>query len=50
LGIKYVPVDSQPKVLYKVQVGAFAKRENAERLVKELKEKGYNPFIIREER
>ena len=50
LGVKYISKDSPPKVLYKVQVGAFAQRENAEKLVKELKNKGYNAFIIREER
>lgn len=33
-------------VLYKVQVGAFAKKENAERLKKELRKKGYNDCFI----
>ena len=31
--------------LYRVQVGAFANRENAERLLNELKYKGYSAFI-----
>lgn len=31
--------------LYRVQVGAFSKKENAEKLVKELKAKGYDAFI-----
>lgn len=31
--------------LYRVQVGAFSKRENAEKLLKELKGKGYDAFI-----
>lgn len=31
--------------LYKVQVGAFSNRANAEKLMNELKEKGYNAFI-----
>lgn len=31
--------------LYKVQVGAFSKRENAEKLLNELKSKGYSAFI-----
>lgn len=31
--------------LYRVQVGAFANRENAERLCNELKSKGYSAFI-----
>lgn len=37
----------KPRTVYKVQVGAFSKLENAEKLVAELKEKGYNPFIIK---
>jgi N-acetylmuramoyl-L-alanine amidase len=36
------------KKLYRVQVGAFSDRTNAERLAKELKEKGY-PAIIKED-
>lgn len=32
--------------LYRVQVGAFSKKENAERLLKELKSKGYDAFIV----
>lgn len=31
--------------LYRVQVGAFSNKENAEKLVKELKSKGYSAFI-----
>ena len=31
--------------LYKVQVGAFSKKENAEKLLNELKAKGYSAFI-----
>lgn len=34
------------KKLYRVQVGAFSERENAERLKAELKEKGYEAFIV----
>ena len=32
--------------LYKVQVGAFSKKENAENIVSQLKENGYKPFIV----
>jgi len=32
--------------LYRVQVGAFADRKNAERLVEELKQKGYPVYIV----
>jgi N-acetylmuramoyl-L-alanine amidase len=34
------------KKLYRVQVGAFANRENAERLAEELKKKGYPAIIV----
>ena len=36
------------KPLYLVQVGAFFIKENAENLAKELKDKGYTPFIKEE--
>ena len=35
--------------LYKVQVGAFGKKENADKVVKDLKEKGYSAFIVKDE-
>lgn len=41
LGISY-----KPRKLYKVQVGAFSIRENAQRLVNELKGKGYETIIV----
>lgn len=34
-----------PKVLYRVQVGAYSKKENAEAMQKQLKADGYNSFI-----
>jgi N-acetylmuramoyl-L-alanine amidase len=34
------------KKLYRVQVGAFAEKENAERLAEELKQKGYPAIIV----
>ena len=37
--------DTKPKKLYRVQVGAFAIKENALRLQQELKEKGYDAII-----
>lgn len=40
------PVQETKGKLYKVQVGAFSIRENADKLVKELKAKGYSPFIV----
>ncbi len=41
------PPSSQPETgkLYRVQVGAFRNRDNAERLVRQLKEKGFDAFI-----
>src|SRR5699024_1719745 len=51
LGIKY-KAKSKPKKdnkgLYKVQVGAFKDKKNAEKLAKELKKKGYSNFIKKE--
>ena len=32
--------------LYKVQVGAFREKANAERLANELKSKGYSTYIV----
>lgn len=37
---------SSDKKLYRVQVGAFSDRKNAERLAEELKKKGYPAVII----
>jgi len=45
-GIKYVePKPATKDTLYRVQVGAFSKRTNAENLKAELISKGYNAFI-----
>ena len=54
LGVKYVPAKQEaPKpaepaqgdTLYRVQVGAFAVRENAEKMLKRLKDAGFDGFI-----
>jgi len=45
LGIAYKAVDAMDK-LYRVQVAAFRNRENAEKLLAELREKGYSGFIL----
>jgi cell division septation protein DedD len=37
---------TQPRVLYKVQVGAYAAKDNALRMQKQLKEKGFDGFIV----
>lgn len=51
LGIKFCEIPEQKvellgSKLYKVQVGAFKDRNNAERLVSELKVKGYSAVIV----
>lgn len=38
--------EQNENVLYKVQVGAFSKKENAENYAKELKVKGYDTYIV----
>lgn len=46
-GLPYIePEKSKPDKLYKVQVGAFSKKENAENLVDLLKKDGYPSYII----
>ena len=42
---KTVSTVTTSKKLYRVQVGAFANRENAEKLSKELRAKGYSTII-----
>lgn len=48
-GVTYVaPKEDKPSVagtLYRVQVGAFASKENAEKMAKELQKKGYNTVV-----
>jgi N-acetylmuramoyl-L-alanine amidase len=39
---------SRPSKLFKVQVGAFSNRANAEELAKKLEKSGYKPFISEE--
>lgn len=54
LGVSYVapePVDEEPPaeskdVLYRVQVGAFAQRSNAEKRLKQLEAAGFEGFIV----
>ncbi|WP_078548629.1 N-acetylmuramoyl-L-alanine amidase [Litchfieldia alkalitelluris] len=42
------PVASKSNVLYKVQVGAFASKDNAEKLAAKLNKDGYNTYIVEE--
>lgn len=43
LGVEYIPISDK---LYRVQVGAYAKRENAEAMLQKLKASGYDAFIV----
>jgi len=45
LGIAKKQTDTKADLLYRVQVGAFASKANAERLAKELRAKGYSTII-----
>lgn len=40
------PSESNTQTLYRVQVGAFSVKANAERLLNDLKSKGYDGFIV----
>lgn len=46
LGIAYKAETPKTDKLYRVQVGAFSVKANADKLVKELKAKGYNAFVV----
>lgn len=54
LRIRYIPEKNptaptqNSKGLYKVQVGAFSNKSNADKLAQELKKKGYSTYIVRE--
>jgi N-acetylmuramoyl-L-alanine amidase len=45
-GLKKKVTDTNVGKIYKVQCGAFSKRENAENLVKKLKADGYDAIIV----
>ena len=45
LGLKWIDEVVESQKIYRVQVGAFSKKENAENLIKELIQKGYKPII-----
>lgn len=45
-GLKKVTATPTTGKLYRVQVGAYRNRENAEKLQQELKKAGYNSFIV----
>ena len=56
LGVKYVPAKQEPPkpaepaqsdTLYRVQVGAFAVRANAEKMLDRLKKAGFTGFIVK---
>ena len=43
----YLTKEESPKIIYRVQVGAFAKKENAERFLAELKSKGFKDAYVK---
>lgn len=45
-GLKKKPKQESSDVIYRVQVGAFSKKSNAESLVKSLKNDGYDAFVV----
>lgn len=45
-GITYIKKETSSAKMYRVQVGAFAVKSNAETLKKELEAKGYKPIIV----
>ena len=47
-GASIRPKDTDPESLYRVQVGAYAQKSNAEHMKKKLKEAGYDSTIVRE--
>ena len=53
-GVKWVepvaPTKPADGTIYRVQVGAFTVKENADKLKAELESKGYKPFIAKEEK
>lgn len=50
-GKTYIPDDEteKPNIYYRVQVGAFRKKTNAEHLKRDLESLGYDPFIVKVE-
>lgn len=44
--VKQEPAKAESNVLYRVQVGAFSKKENAEDMMKKLKADGYDAIIV----
>ena len=49
-GVKWVDAPVINNTIYRVQVGAFTGKENADKLKAELESKGYKPFIAKEEK
>lgn len=45
-GVAWVDEKIDGNTFYRVQVGAFSKKENAEKQMQDLKDKGYDAFIV----
>lgn len=46
-GVKYVAESPEKKTIYRVQVGAFENKANADKLAAELKKKGYDAVVVK---
>lgn len=47
---RLVPTPATPSVIYRVQVGAFGNKQNAENMLKKLKQAGFDGFITEAKR
>lgn len=45
-GVSWVDENPESDTFYRVQVGAFSKKENADKQLEKLKEEGYDAFIV----
>lgn len=45
-GVKWIAENPESDTFYRVQVGAFSKKENADKQLEKLKEEGYDAFIV----
>lgn len=45
--LEYFDIEYKPPVIYRVQVGSYGEKANADKLVKELRDKGYNAIVVK---
>lgn len=46
-GVKYIEEAPEMKTIYRVQVGAFANKSNADKMLADLKKKGYDAIVVK---